>query len=175
MSDANASAPEHESPAAARVFTVEAVVAGLIFLLGAVVASQSWKLGAGWTSDGPGAGYFPFYIGLILCFCSLGILWQNVIGKGRDSSSFVNREELKQVASVFVPALVYVLAIVFLGIYIASAIYIALFMIVLGKYSVLKSVLLGIAINAFFFMMFEVWFKVPLYKGTLNLLGFLGY
>jgi hypothetical protein len=28
---------------------------------------------------------------------------------------------------------------------------------------------------AAFFAMFEVWFKVPLYKGTLNLLGFTGY
>jgi hypothetical protein len=36
-------------------------------------------------------------------------------------------------------------------------------------------VLLGIAVNVFFFLMFEVWFKVPLYKGKLDLLGFLGY
>jgi hypothetical protein len=30
-------------------------------------------------------------------------------------------------------------------------------------------------VNALFFVMFEVWFKVPLYKGALNPLGFLGY
>ena len=62
--------------------------------------------------------------------------------------------------------MVYVFAMVFLGIYIASAIYIALFMIVLGKYSPLKSVVLGVVVMVFFFLMFEVWFKVPLYKGT---------
>ncbi len=77
--------------------------------------------------------------------------------------------------SVLVPAVVYVLAIWFLGIYVASAIYIALFMVILGKYSPLKSVLLGLIVNAVFFMMFDVWFKVPLYKGTLEPLGFLGY
>jgi hypothetical protein len=33
----------------------------------------------------------------------------------------------------------------------------------------------GVALNALFFMMFEVWFKVPLFKGVLNPLGFLGY
>ena len=62
-----------------------------------------------------------------------------------------------------------------IGIYVSAAIYIAAFMIWLGKYSPLKSVLLGIAVNAFFFVLFEVWFKVPLYKGALNPLAFLGY
>ena len=71
--------------------------------------------------------------------------------------------------------LLYVLAVRFVGLYVASAVYIALFMIVLGKYSPVKSIIAGVALNALFFMMFEVWFKVPLYKGSLDLLGFLGY
>jgi hypothetical protein len=64
---------------------------------------------------------------------------------------------------------------VFVGVYVASAIYISLFMIVLGKYPKPKSVMLGIAVGAFFFVLFEVWFKVPLYKGSLDPLSFLGY
>jgi hypothetical protein len=48
-------------------------------------------------------------------------------------------------------------------------------MIILGKYSPVKSVLMGLAVNAFFFVMFEVWFKVPLFKGSLEPLRFLGY
>jgi len=63
----------------------------------------------------------------------------------------------------------------FVGIYLASALYIALFMIILGKYPPIKSVVLAIIVNAVFFMMFEVWFKVPLYKGLLEPLSFLGY
>lgn len=164
-----------DSPAVAKNHTVDAVVAVLLFIVGAVVIVEARRLGAGWSSDGPGSGYFPFYIGLILCISALGILYQATLSKNRDSATFVDREQLKRVASVFLPALVYVLAIVFLGIYVASAIYIALFMIVLGKYAPLNSVLLGIAVNAFFFMMFEVWFKVPLYKGLLEPLAFLGY
>ena len=73
------------------------------------------------------------------------------------------------------PATVYVLAISFLGLYVASAIYIALFMIVLGKYSWVKSVIIALAVNTLFFFMFEVWFKVPLFKGSLDPLRFLGY
>jgi len=46
---------------------------------------------------------------------------------------------------------------------------------VLGKYPPAKSVLLGVIVSAAFFVMFEVWFKVPLYKGSLDPLHFLGY
>ena len=97
------------------------------------------------------------------------------MSKKRDTRAFVDREQLVRVLSVFVPAIFYVLAIVFVGIYIASAIYIAVFMIVLGKYPAWKAALIGVLVSAAFFAMFEVWFKVPLYKGSLDPLAFLGY
>lgn len=174
MSDESHSG-EADSPPVAKNHTMDTVVAVLLLIISAVVIFEARRLGAGWNSDGPGAGYFPFYIGIVMGVSALGILFQSTIGKQRDTDTFVDREQLRRVASVFVPAVVYVGAIVFLGIYVASAIYIALFMIVLGKYSAVKSVILGIAVNAFFFLMFEVWFKVPLFKGTLEPLRFLGY
>ena len=155
--------------------TMDAIVAVLLFIFGAVVIYEARRLGAGWTDDGPGSGYFPFYIGLIVCLAASGVFYQSVFGKSRDTAAFVDRQQLARVASVIVPAAIYVLGIVFLGVYIASAIYIALFMITLGKYSPVKAVLLGVAVNAFFFLMFEVWFKVPLFKGSWGLLDFLGY
>ena len=45
----------------------------------------------------------------------------------------------------------------------------------LGGYSVLRSALIGVAVMAVLFAMFEIWFKVPLVKGWLNPLAFLGY
>jgi len=171
----DASSGSGPSRVLARNCTVDAVVSAVLFALGVVVVVQARKLGAEWTSDGPGSGYFPFYIGLILCIASAGIFWQAVVSKKRDGRAFVDREQLGRVLSVFVPAIVYVLAIVFLGIYIASAIYIAAFMVVLGKYPAWKAALIGVLVNAAFFLMFEVWFKVPLYKGSLHPLAFLGY
>ena len=163
------------SPTVVANTTVDAFVAVLLFIMGTVVVFEARRLGAGWSSDGPGAGYFPFYIGLILCIASLGILFQALAPKTRNTDAFVDREQLGRVLSVFLPALVYVLAVVFLGLYVGSAIYIALFMIILGKYSPIKSVIVAVAVNALFFMMFEVWFKVPLFKGSLDPLHFLGY
>jgi hypothetical protein len=163
------------SPGLVATNRVEAIVAALLLVFGAVIMVESRKLGAGWTSDGPGAGYFPFYIGLILVIASAGTLVLALVGKHRNTGAFVDREQLKRVLQVLLPAAVYVAVVSYLGLYVASAIYIALFMALLGHYPWLKSVLTGVAVNALMFAMFEVWFKVPLFKGRLDPLAFLGY
>jgi hypothetical protein len=175
MSDKQEPQEEDGGPVLARNCTVDAVVAAILLVVGIVVVIEARRLGAGWTTDGPGAGYFPFYIGLIVCISSLGIMYQALFSKKRDTGPFVDQLQFKRVMSVLAPACVYVLGVVFLGLYVASAIYIALFMVILGKYSTPKSVVVAVLVNALFFMMFEVWFKVPLYKGTLEPLRFLGY
>ncbi len=175
MSDKQSAEAAHASPALAKNCSVDAVVAAILFVIGAVVVFEARRLGAGWTTDGPGAGYFPFYIGLIVCISALGIIYQSRSAKTRDEGTFVDRVQMGRVLSVLLPAMVYVLGIWFLGLYVASAIYIALFMIILGKYPPIKSVLVAVIVNGVFFAMFEVWFKVPLYKGTLEPLRMLGY
>jgi hypothetical protein len=172
---ADHSTHEQSGTPVAKNATIDAIVAAIVLLIGAVVVYQAERLGATWTSDGPGPGYFPFYIGLILCIGGAGILYQSLFSKSRDKGTFVDTVQLKRVLQVLVPAAVYVGATMLLGLYVASALFIALFMIVLGKYAPVKGVLLGVAISAALFLMFEVWFKVPLYKGSLNPLGFLGY
>ncbi|MDO8386776.1 MAG: tripartite tricarboxylate transporter TctB family protein [Polaromonas sp.] len=154
---------------------IEAIVACCVLIMGVVVVFSSHALGAGWTTDGPGAGYFPFYIGIVLCISGAGIMYQALAGKNRNTEIFVDSVQLKRVLSVFLPALVYVLAVQFVGLYVASAVYIALFMIILGKFSPIKSIIAALSVNTLFFFMFEVWFKVPLFKGTLDPLSFLGY
>lgn len=156
-------------------YLIEAIVALCIFGMGAVVILGSWTLGSGWTSDGPGSGYFPFYIGIILCISGAGTFYQALFGKNKNTEVFVDAEQLKRVLSVLLPALVYVLIIQFVGLYVASFFYIALFMVILGKFSRFKSVLTALIVVTLFFFMFEVWFKVPLFKGYFDPLSFLGY
>ncbi len=156
--------------------TMEIVVSLLLFAIGTVVVFDSYRLGSKWGSDGPQSGYFPFYIGLMICGSSAVTLAQTIFGKsGRTMGTFVEWQQLKLVMLVLVPATIYVLGVQFIGIYIASAIYIATFMALLGHYAWWKSIAVGVLVNAGLFLMFEVWFKVPLHKGTFNLLGFLGY
>lgn len=154
---------------------VEAVVALCILAMGIVVIVGSRALGSGWTSDGPGSGYFPFYIGVLLCISGLGVAYQALFGENKNTTVFVDRVQIRRVLSVLLPALVYVGAVQFLGLYVASAVYVALFMVILGKYSWLKSAIVSVAVVVLFFLMFEVWFKVPLFKGQFDPLRFLGY
>ena len=165
--------PEERTGVATNI--VEAIVALGIVIMGAVTMQGAYTLGSGWTNEGPGAGYFPFYIGVLLCISGIGTIYQALLGKNKNTDVFVDSVQLKRVASVLIPALVYVLAVQFLGLYVASVIYIALFMIILGKFSWIKSVIISLAVMTLFFFMFEVWFKVPLFKGQFEPLSFLGY
>jgi len=166
--------------------TMEIVVALMLFAVGTLVVVDSYRLGSSWGADGPQSGYFPFYIGLLLCIASVATLVEVAIthwrrGQAGDSAvaerlnQFVAWGQLKLVLSVLIPAFVYVLGVQLVGIYVASAVYIALFMRWLGRYSWVKSVAIGVIVSASLFAMFEIWFKVPLYKGAWDPLAFLGY
>jgi putative tricarboxylic transport membrane protein len=151
--------------------SAEVVVSALFLLLGAIVAWDSVRLGARWGQDGPQAGYFPLYIALLMCAASAVNLVVALLKKGPDRA-FVEVGQLKLVLSVLLPSIIYVGLIAWLGIYVASAIFIAFFMRWLGKYAWWKVAAVSIGNSVVFFLIFESWFKVPLPKGPLeNLLG----
>ncbi len=156
--------------------SAELVVAFLTLAFGLTVAIASYKLGARWGSDGPQAGYFPFYIGLFICVGSIANfvagLWTKASGSPR---LFVSWLGLRRVAAVFIPALVYVAGIYVVGIYVSSMFYIAAFMVLLGKYRLWKSVAIGFGVSFALFLMFEIWFLVLLPKGEYNILSFVGH
>ncbi len=164
------------APTGISVRAAEIAIALFLLILGGLIMYDSVRLGFRWAGDGPEAGYFPFYIAVFICVSSLGVLSQVLFGKAsKVHKIFVEWEQLKLVLSVLVPAAVFVFGIQMIGIYVASVAYIAFFMIWLGKYGWVKSVLLGIAVSAATFMMFEIWFKVPLFKGLINPLSIIGY
>ncbi len=165
---------ESDEKSAVSTKTIDFVVAALFFLLGALVMYDSARLGSKWAADGPEAGYFPFYIGLILCFSALVNAIRAAMGKDIKEVSFVSVTALKMVLSVLLPSIVYVLFIngvgplPGLGIYVPSVAFIAVFMIWLGKYKWLKTFIVSVSVVVVFFVMFEIWFKVPLPKGPLE-------
>jgi len=167
--------PQDRAVGSLRVW--DASVAVAFFLFGALVVWDSKRLGAEWASDGPQAGYFPFYIGLLICISSVANII-TALGSGtKGSKPFVMWSQMKMVLVVMVPSVIYVALIanpVFsFGIYEASVIFIAIFMRYLGKYSWPKIAGVSVGVMTVFFLMFEVWFKVPLPKGPIeNLLGF---
>lgn len=153
------------------------IITSLAFLaIGLTVMIGSLKLGASWGADGPEAGYFPFYISLIIMLSSTVTLYQAVIvNKNKETETFVEREPFKQVMAVLLPAIVFVLGVQLIGIYVSSALYIAIFMVWLGKYPIWKAVAVSVGVSVALYLMFEFWFQVPLPHGSwLNPLEFVG-
>lgn len=166
----------HQEGAAAtgpRIVAVDLVVAVLVLLFGALVVYGSYQLGSSWDPDGPQAGYFPFYIGCLICICGAAVFVQSLLKLRTERAVFVTGGQIKQVMVILVPSMLYVAGIQLIGIYVPSALFIGLFMRFVGKYGWLRSALVGGAVAVIAFVLFEIWFKIPLPKGPVeNLLGY---
>ncbi len=148
----------------------EMVVAAGFLVLGLVVMYDSVRLGMRWVGEGPQAGYFPFYLGVIICLSSLVTFVLALRMPKAKDKAFVERGQLKLVLSVLVPSMVYVAAVGWLGLYVSAIVFVAFFMRWLGKYPWWKVALVSIGNSVVFFAVFEIWFLVPLPKGPLEAL-----
>lgn len=153
---------------------VDIVVGAVAFAVGVAVMFDTYRLGAGWDGGSPQSGYFPFRIGAIICIASAVILARAIWRRRAGSPEiFVTWKRLRLVLAVLVPTLFYIVAIQLLGIYVASALFIAAFMRVGGGYGWVKSAVVSAATGGVLFWLFEIQFLVPLPKGPLEAL--LGY
>jgi putative tricarboxylic transport membrane protein len=167
-------AEKEEAGGAVTTRWMELITALVIVALGLLVVVDSHRVGVGWGDDGPRSGYFPNIIGWILMVAGAWIAggtivqWRKLAGK-----VFVSHDDLKPVLQMLVPTIVYVVLIWLIGIYVASAIYIAAFMLFQGKYKWLPTALVSIGVPVAIFVLFEIWFLVPLPKGPVErMLGF---
>ena len=145
---------------------VEAGVTLLIAVFGAIVIYGSIKAGIGWGAEGPRAGFFPFYVGLFIVMSSAVNLWTAL--RDTDEPLFAEWGQLRQVSSVIIPTAIYVGTMPFIGLYVASFLFIGWFMRWLGKYRWLTVVAVSIGMPLVTYVIFERWFLVPLPKGPLE-------
>jgi len=145
--------------------------AAFLMALGGLVIFDAVRLGYDWGSDGPKSGFFPFWLAVILIVACGIIILQTFWRSSRDV--FVTREQLGPVLKVLWPATAMVVLTHFVGLYVASALYIGFYMRWLGRHSWLAVVVLSIGIPVATFLTFEQWFLVPMPKGPLE--AWLGY
>ena len=148
--------------------TLDVVVAAQLITVGAVVVGGSYRLGAGWSPSGPESGYLPFYVGLLVLASSTVTLLINLFTRNPNRAPFVEREQLRRVLQVLIPSIAFVLLIDYIGIYVAGCLFIALFMWWLGRYPLHTVVPVSVLIPLALFLLFEVWFLVPLPKGPVE-------
>ena len=166
-----------QEPAERAAFSLRSAEIGiaLVFLaLAALVIFDSVRQGARWLEEGPQPGYFPFYLGVIIAVASAVTLVRGLLLPPEKNKAFVMVGQLKLVLSVLVPSAVYVALVGWLGIYVSAVLFVALFMRWLGKYPWWKVGAVSVGHSIVLFMIFEVWFLVPLPKGPLERLLGLG-
>lgn len=165
--------PKDEGGRTVTTRTVELIVASLFMAVAAAVMYDSWRIGARWGDFGPEAGYFPFYVGLIMFLASAATFMVNLFSSSSDTENFVEREQFWHVLHVLAPAIVFVALIGWLGMYVATAIFLTGFMWLIGRYPHYGAALTGVGVALFLFWLFERTFLVPLPKGPLE--SALGY
>jgi putative tricarboxylic transport membrane protein len=77
---------------------VDSMTAALLMLLSAAVIYEALRLGAGWGSEGPESGFFPFWLAILLAIVSIVLFVQAL--RRRSQEPFVNRERLIPVLKV---------------------------------------------------------------------------
>jgi len=148
-------------------FAAEVVTALATLALGSAVVIGSREFGVGWNEGGPQPGTFPFYVGLLVVAASAGNLflaWR----KRRAGGAFVDAVQARRIAAFGLPLLGFVALSLTLGFYVATTLYLGGVMRIQGRYRWLTCIAVAIGTSVFFFVVLDVWFKVPLLKGPLE-------
>jgi putative tricarboxylic transport membrane protein len=164
----DADAPAPDSPPVVGSRAVNIVVYLLLLGLAALLAYDNWRTGSGWAPEGPQAGYFPFDLSLLLGAASLYGLSAALIGGAASDEAFVTRDQLRRVMQVAVPTLLFCLFTQWLGLYVASFLLIAGFMVFVGRIAVWKSLLTAAVFSIAMFVTFDIAFDVIMPKGPLE-------
>jgi hypothetical protein len=147
---------------------MEAATALATAAVGAAVIWGAVEHDIGWDDSGPGAGYFPFRIGLLIVLASLANLTL-ALWRGRaEPSAFLTREQFARVLSFGLPIVAFVAISIFLGLYVATVLYLFGVMVFQGGYRPLVALAFGVAVAVVMRLVFPMWFKVPLLTGPLE-------
>lgn len=144
----------------------DVTVALLLVTLAALVAWESLKLDIGWGLNGPQGGFFPFWLAVGLGICGIAILAQPI-----SSPSVVLRGPLVRkggwvpILKVAMPAIAMVAFTELIGLYLAAALYIGLYMRWIGRHHWLLVLAVSIGVPAVSYVIFDKWFLIPMPKG----------
>jgi hypothetical protein len=142
---------------------VATAAVGLVTLVGAI------EFGIGWSTSGPEPGAFPFYIGIMIVLASLATMVKTVMQRATIADrALLDRDRLKRIGAYFALMAGFVLVAVFLGLYVATVVYVVAAIWWQGGYRIWVGPACGISAALFFYVVLEKAFQVPLLKGPLE-------
>ena len=151
---------------------LDAITAALLMLLSAIVIYDALRLGAGWGSEGPQSGFFPFWLASLLAIVSIVLFVQAL--RSQSKEPFVTQDRFMPVLKVLVPLAGFVVLIdppgpwSGLGLYVAAGLYLGFYMRWVGRHDWRTVVALATSVPVISFLIFETWFLVPMPKGPVE-------
>jgi Tripartite tricarboxylate transporter TctB family len=153
--------------------SAEVAFASFTAAFGAVIAWGATEFGVGWSPSGPQPGTFPFYIGSLVALASLANLALALRKATADVAPFITADQGKAVLRFVLPMVGFVMLSLWLGLYVATALYMFGVMRFQGRYPLWHAGLVAIGLPVALFLLLEKGFRVSLLKGPLEAaLGF---
>ncbi len=149
---------------------MEAAAALFTAALGAAVIWGAMEHDIGWEDSGPASGYFPFRIGILIVAGSLTNLISGLRRRDDSDLPFLTTTQFRSVLSFGLPIVAFVIASLFLGLYVGTILYLAGVMIFQGGYKPLFALAIALGVAVAMRLIFPMWFKVPLLTGPLEAL-----
>jgi hypothetical protein len=150
--------------------TMELATALATGAIGAAVMWGSVEHDIGWGDSGPAPGYFPFRIGVLIVLGSVANLIAAFRHRGTDVSAFVTNVHAHRVLSFTLPMVGFVVVSVFLGLYVATILYLLFTMVFQGGYRLPFALAVALGVAVAMRLIFPIWFGVPLLTGPLEAL-----
>jgi len=143
------------------------IVAFILMLVGFIVLYDTIRLGFSWGLSGPEPGFFPFYMGLGIVICTFFIAVRGIkaLKKQGSGKPLILEGGLTQILWVLIPAAGMVLLTEFIGLHLATVVYLIFYMGVVGKMHWAKVLSLGILIPLATYIVFDRLFLIPLPDG----------
>lgn len=138
-----------------------------LMAFGLLVLGDAIRLGFGWGMSGPEAGFFPFYMGLGIVICTFFIVLRGIkiFKKEGTGKPLIAKGGLTQILWVLIPAAGMVLLSELIGLHLATVLYLAFYMSVVGKMHWGKVILLSILVPLVVYIVFDKIFLIPLPEG----------
>ena len=142
-----------------------------------------WKSGepAGWNPDagrfdnvafivgeGPGSGFWPFWLAAIMLVCCLCIGWNGYrrrTAPSRSQKPFLDRFALRMLLTVGGGLVAFLALVHVVGFYFAILLFMFYYLRFLGRHALLPSVVIAVAVPVVGFFFFDVAMRIILPKG----------
>jgi putative tricarboxylic transport membrane protein len=138
-----------------------------LMAVGLLVLGDAIRLGFGWGMSGPEAGFFPFYMSLGIVICTFFIVLRGirVLKKEGAGKPLIKQGGLNQILWVLIPAAGMVILTELIGLHMATVLYLAFYMGVVGKENWIKVAVLSILVPLVVYVVFDRVFLIPLPEG----------